>query len=1215
VPQAEAKEAAPGVRTQRAQGLRREGQADERQASEEGRPEGRLLAEEGALGMHLRAPAATGGRLLRFSLAALGASVLLLAGASPAFAGAWWRLSSRSAPTLLQPGQKATIVISATNLGDAGVNATSVPVTIKDALPPGLEATEIRGEPAFHKEVSYLMTCELSALSCTSGPQPLPAFERLEVIITVNVKPQASTGEENSVSVHGGEQEGEPGVEVPVAVLSRPLTVGEGPTPFGVEAGGYALMPEEEGGAPDTQAGSHPFQLTTTLDLDQTLESSPKTGPTASAPALPKDLQFDLPPGLIGDPQAVARCPTVDFLAISEADTNACEPQSAIGVAVVTLDEPAHYGDITRAVPLWNLEPARGEPARFGFELVKVPVVLDTAVRSDGDYGVSVSVAEAPQSVQLLSSEVTIWGVPGEAAHDSSRGWACLLGGVYVNNEVPCEPTGQSSTSAFLTLPTSCAGQTETTVEGESWPVKSLGSEPGEIFSLAGSSTEDQLRGSEGCGALPFGPSIHLESPEHAASSPTGLRVDVHLPQQSTLQAGALGEADLKDTSVTLPEGVELSPSAANGLAACSEAEVGYEGQPGSDPFAPGAPAPLRFSREPAHCPEASKVASVRVHTPLLEHELRGAAYLAEQYANPFGSLLALYVVAEDPYSGVRVKLAGEVKLNETTGQITSTFTNAPQVPFEDFEVEFFSGPRASVSTPALCGPHLSTASFAPWSEPEGASVDSETPNPSDEFDITSGPGGGPCSDPQPFAPSFNAGAESLKAAGFSGFSLQITRPDEDQALTSVSVTLPPGAAALLSAVEPCPEPQASLGQCGPQSEIGEASAVSGLGPDPYTVTGGRVYITGPYDGAPFGLSIVTPAVAGPFNLGDVVVRSTINVNPETAAVTISSALPTIIKGVGMASSGIPLQLKEVHVTVDRPNFEFNPTNCTPMAITGTLTGAQGGSEAVSSRFQVQGCEKLHFAPKLTASTQGHASKADGASLLVKVTSQGLGVANIAKVDLQLPKALPSRLSTIQKACVASVFEANPASCDEGSVIGYAVIHTPVFRNPLTGPAYLVSHGNAAFPDVEFVLQGEGVEIILDGETDIKGGITYSKFESAPDAPFTTFETVLPSGPHSALAASVPEKDKFSLCGQTLQMPTTITAQNGVVIKQSTNIALSGCAKALSRSQLLAKALKACKKDKKKAKRLACEKLAKKRYAAKPASHKKTKTAKHGKGA
>ena len=226
-----------------------------------------------------------------------------------------------------------------------------------------------------------------------------------------------------------------------------------------------------------------------------------------------------------------------------------------------------------------------------------------------------------------------------------------------------------------------------------------------------------------------------------------------------------------------------------------------------------------------------------------------------------------------------------------------------------------------------------------------------------------------------------------------------------------------------------------------------------------------------------------------------------------------------------------------------------------------------------------------------------------------------MGVANIAKVDLQLPKALPSRLSTIQKACVASVFEANPAGCDEGSVIGYAVIHTPVFRNPLTGPAYLVSHGNAAFPDVEFVLQGEGVEIILDGETDIKGGITYSKFESAPDAPFTTFETVLPSGPHSALAASVPEKDKFSLCGQTLQMPTTITAQNGVVIKQSTNIALSGCAKPLTRSQLLAKALRACKKDKKKAKRLACEKLAKKRYAAKPASHKKTKTAKHGKGA
>ena len=334
--------------------------------------------------------------------------------------------------------------------------------------------------------------------------------------------------------------------------------------------------------------------------------------------------------------------------------------------------------------------------------------------------------------------------------------------------------------------------------------------------------------------------------------------------------------------------------------------------------------------------------------------------------------------------------------------------------------------------------------------------------------------------------------------------------------------------------------------------------------------------------------------------------RSTISVDPQTAAVTITSdPIPTILKGV-------PAQIKQLNVTVDRDAFEFNPTDCSPMRIDGTIGGDQGASVPVSSPFHVTNCAGLPFKPKLTASTQGQATKANGANFDVKVESKGLGQANIAKVRLQLPKALPARLTTLQKACTESAFNTNPASCPEGSVIGQATIHTPVLSSPLTGPAYLVSHGGAAFPDVEFVLQGEGITLVLDGKTQIKNQITYSKFESAPDAPFTVFETVLPAGPHSALTANLPEKAKFNLCSSSLAMPTEIVAQNGALLKQTTKIALQGCKvksskpKKLTRAQMLALALKACRKAHKHshARRTACERKARRAARQRRTAHK-----------
>jgi hypothetical protein len=429
---------------------------------------------------------------------------------------------------------------------------------------------------------------------------------------------------------------------------------------------------------------------------------------------------------------------------------------------------------------------------------------------------------------------------------------------------------------------------------------------------------------------------------------------------------------------------------------------------------------------------------------------------------------------------------------------------------------------------------------------------------------------------------------------------LTLGRADGDQALSSITMHLPMGMAAKLASVTPCPEPQAAQGTCGPESLVGHATSSSGLGADPFTLPG-QVYLTGPYNGAPFGIDIVTPAVAGPFNLGTVIVRSQINVDPYTAAVTISGAIPTMVETAAVGKAGIPVQLQRTNVTVDRPEFQFNPTNCTPMSINATLGGAQGASKEVSSPFQVANCAKLPFHPVFEASTESKTSKANGASLIVKVSSPGLGQANIAKTKIVLPLNLPSRLTTIQKACPDHVFEANPATCGEGSNIGTATIYTPVFKKPLSGPAYLVSHGNLAFPDVEFVLQGEGITIILDGQTDIKKGITSSTFNALPDAPFTKFETVLPEGPHSALAAY-----GAPLCTQKLVMPTTITGQNGDVINQNTAIGVTGCAKAakLTRAQLLANALKACRTHWKhnKKKRAACEAQARKKYKGNKAS-------------
>lgn len=1081
-------------------------------------------------------------------IAAKGAGALLagivalaIASAPSALASApRWQLDATAAPTSLPPGGEGQLALTATNMGDAPVDASTEPLTLRYRLPPGVAASAILAFPLTY--VGYLsnfgeLSCTIpssSLVTCTSvGGVTLPPFESLEVRVAVKVKADAQAGEEAEATISGG--------ETPNAFVRQPLAFGNS-TPFGIRD--FKLVTENEDGSLQTQAGAHPFQFTSTLDFNETLEANKQfegVGKLPTTPELLRNLQVNLPPGLIGNPTPFDQCTDLEFGTFGSANINLCPADSAVGVASVTLKEPRNQGFATLPVPIFNLTPTFGEPARFGFEALGVPVILDTAVRSGRDYGVVVNLRNISQAGAVVSSRVTFWGVPGDPRHDASRGWSCLdwfAGG-------SCSaPEGQQP-APFLTLPTSCGSLLTSTARADTW---SGNSPPAVAYTFQRGPGEPI--GLDGCRQLPFEPSFAVEPETRSASTPTGLEVGVHVPQDTTLSANGLAEADLKNTTFTLPAGVQVSPAAADGLLACSIPEVGFEGLDEQTSF---------FSAGKTKCPDAAKVGTVEIKTPLLGDPLKGAVYLAAQNANPFGSLLAMYIVAEDPASGVRVKLAGQLVPDAVTGQLISSFQNTPQLPFEDLTLRFFGGPRAPLTTPQLCGAYTATASFAPWSGNAPASASSS-------FQIVPGANGPPCANPLPFAPSVAAGSANLQAGAFTPFALTMSREDGNQNLARVTVHMPPGLLGMVSSLTPCAEAQAALGTCGPDSLIGYTVVSVGLGSDPFTVTGGQVFITEAYKGAPYGLSIAEPAKAGPFDLGSgpcdcVVVRAKIEVDPNTAALTIvSDPLPTILQGV-------PLQIKRANVTIDRSGFTFNPTNCAPLAIGAELSGEQQATASVSIPFQVANCATLPFKPKFAASTQAKTTKPRGASLRVTVGS-GPGQANIAKVKVDLPRQLPSRLTTLQKACVDSVFEAGPEGCPAASRVGTATARTPILNSPLQGKAYLVSHGNAAFPDLEIVLRGEhDLTLVLDGKTDIKKGITSSTFNTVPDAPISSFELTLPQGPFSVLAANLPAKVKGRMCGQSLAMPTAITGQNGAVLKQTTKIAVSGCAKKKARKK------------------------------------------------
>lgn len=1036
-----------------------------------------------------------------------------------------WQVRSILAPAHFSPnGGGGELIEIVTNLGDEPISLSEAnPMSVNVELPAGVIAKHF----TYNKETMFefdhfeapVFACELTTLTCQASSGTLYPYESTEVLVTIAVPPNAGSLK-SRVTVSGG--------GLKSVSSEEPLPVESGPVKFGVER--FEQVPLNEDGSVDTQAGSHPFQFTTTLGVNQGV-----AGSTLSPVGMPKELSFDLPPGLVGNPTIMPQCPLEKFQ-LYHSGTSDCPPNTAVGVVsvVVSLNGLSFGSTYSHPeillMPVYNLVPFPGEPARFGFVVAgigaPVPVFLDTSVRTGSDYGVVVTVHNITQETWTLGSQLSFWGDPADPRHSISRG-NC----VKEDSGSICEPETISGQEVpFLTLPTSCTGLSDpltASMEASSWEEPSV--HDSAEYALHDSSGDPLGLG--GCNRLGFEPSVNVAPDTQNGSTATGLTVGIHVSQQASLNPSGLAGATVKDTTVTLPPGVALNPAAADGLESCSEEQLA-----------------LHSASVPT-CPDAGKIGTVEIDTPLLPNPLVGAAYLAAQNANPFGSLVAMYIVAQDPVSGVLVKFAGEVKLDPITGQIVSTFNDTPQLPFEDLRLHFFGGSRAPLGTPSACGAYTTAASITPWSG--NAPVDSIS-----TFDVNSGPNGSACAAPLPFAPSLAAGSTNLQAGAFSPFTMTMSRPDGQQNLQSVQLEMPPGLLGTLSKVALCGEPQADQGTCGPESEIGETTVSVGLGDSPFSVKGGKVFITGPYDGAPYGLSIVNPAKAGPFDLGQVIVRAKIEVDPITAALTITTdntgpyKIPTIL-------DGIPLQIQHVNVTITRPGFTFNPTNCNPMSIGGSLTSAEGSSSALKVPFQVTNCATLAFKPKLTVSTSGRTSRKNGASLHVKLTyPEGPYDANISKVKVDLPRQLPSRLTTLQKACPAQTFNANPANCPPASIVGHAHATTPVLPVALEGPAYFVSYAGLKFPELVIVLSGYGTTVNLHAETFISpNGVTSSTFRTIPDVPVGTFELTLPQGRYSALAANT------NLCKTTLKMPTAFTGQNGAQINQTTPITTTGCPK------------------------------------------------------
>lgn len=992
---------------------------------------------------------------------------LCIASQADAAPGPVWKVTQVALPTNFIPGTAAgeglgfelafsgaipQYNLAITNLGGA---ATNGPIILTDDLPPGLSpATESLPEYR-NKTTNEEEFCEVSgqAVTCVIPGEVGPG-EPINVAIPVAVSatPPADTVT-NVVTVSGG---GAPSV---TNELSNEVT-GAVPS-FGFLQGAHGLSgtATESSGAPARQSGSHPFALTLEAGFpSQEIRGEPVARNLLAAGTL-RRLVFSLPNGVVVNPQATgSRC--TESALISET----CPPESQAGELYVLFSNFSQRE--AAAIELYNMVPPPGTPAEFGFNILGTTIHVQGGL--SGDFHLTATSSDILAKLGILNLQATLWGSPSDESHDGQR-----RGGVSCHESVPgfsgkC-PVLRTNT-ALVTMPSACSGPLALEGTAGSWESPGLIARAIEFSEPSGAPLSFN-----GCDSLQFTPTIGISTATRQAHTPTGLTVDLRMPQNEGF--GGLATANLKKVSIQLPPGITVNPPAATGLGACAPAEIGLG------------------TNLPQTCPESAKVGTVEVRTPLLAEPLKGAVYIAEQGKNPFGSLLALYVVAEG--EGVVVKLPGRVDPDSTSGQLRATFDNNPQLPFSQLRVSFTDGPRAALTTPKACGSYLAQTELTSWASDRPVRVD--TP-----MKIESGCG------QIGFAPSLTAGTVNPLGGSFSTFALRITQVDSEQNLSRISAVLPPGLLARLAGVPLCSQADAASGACPSASQVGTTTTGIGTGSQPlYIPQPGKaataVYLAGPYGSAPYSFVVKVPAQAGPFDLGTIAVRVALEVDPFTAQVTAKSdPLPQILEG-------IPVSYRDVRVEVDRPHFIVNPTSCDPMAVRSSLTAIDGMTAGPVARFQMAGCERLGFKPKLSLRLKGNTMRTGHPSLRAVVTYPEKGLyANTLRAQVGLPSSEFLDQGNLNKVCTQPHLRAS--QCPKTSVYGHARAWTPLLDRPLQGPVYLAVGFGYKLPALVADLNGQ-VRILLKGKVDTtrNQGIR-TTFEAVPDAPITKFVLEMKGG-------------------------------------------------------------------------------------------------------
>jgi hypothetical protein len=879
---------------------------------------------------------------------------------------------------------------------------------------------------------------------------------------------------------------------------------------FAIAPGSLTVTAEEQNGTTDTQAGSHPFAYTVHFELNRDESGNSEGGDI-------RDIFFEAPPGLVGNPQAIPTCPRESF----EAGTPLCNPSTVVGVLHAILPG---FPPITAV--LYNLAPFPGTPLQFGFNSpAGLFGVQSASLRTDDDYGATIASPNIPTPVTSVTA--TLWGIPADSGHDAERGQRPAEG-------LAAPQASEAPRLPFLTLPTSCQTSPQMTVKIDSLQ------EPGVFKSASVGMLENG--GAEvplsGCDAVPFSPAITAPPTTERAESPSGLEFELKLPNKGLLNPdAATSETEPEKTVVTLPAGVTVNPSAANGIVGCSTAQFGQaNGEPGQG------------------CPEASKVGTLVAKTPLLKEPIEGSVYLAQPHANKFGSLLALYIVASAKESGVLVKQAGLVEADPSTGQLTTTFDELPPLPYSSFELALREGPRAPLMTPLTCGELTTVARLYPFSTP-GTPAERTTP-----FKITSGANGTGCASSEaalPAHPVMEAGTVTPIAGSYSPFVFRVSRADGEQRLASLSTTLPSGLLGKLAGIPYCSEAgiataasrteegdgakEIASPSCPAASQVGVVNVSAGAGPSPYFVEG-KAYLAGPYKGAPLSLEIITPAIAGPFDLGVVAVRTALEVNPLTAQIhAVSDPLPSILHG-------IPLDVRSISLQMDRPEFTINPTNCEAKTVTASLATFAGGITNLSNPFAVGGCKGLDFKPTLKIFFSGQMRRAGFPAIKAVLTQPKGQNTNVASTTVILPKGMLIANAHISGPCTRVQFNSTPvpgAGCPPKSVLGTAKVWSPLLENPEEGNVYFRSNGGERqLPDLVVALRGQ-VPLQLVGFIDSVGRKgaevrrVRNRFTTVPDAPVSRFELKLSGGNKGLL------QNSKNLCRSQNKATFELTGQNG----------------------------------------------------------------------